>query len=92
MNGHFVIMYKATTETGKEFNYFSYIAIKMGYNMMKILRNIPGYTGNVNSKIEVKCCYQFQTKKEAKAFADHNNQGADHNGTGLKAFLDEIGL
>ena len=90
MYGYFVIMYHATTETGKEFNYFGYAPIKMGYNMLNMLRTTHEDNGIMKFTIEVKGCYQFKTKKEAAEFTAHNNKGADHNGTGLDAFLKEI--
>lgn len=90
MNGNFVIQYKATTETGKTFYYYSYLQIGFGNNMMNIFRTIHDDNGIMKFTIEVNGCFPFQTKKKAKEVADINNAGADHNGTGLTAFLKEI--
>lgn len=90
MNGHFVIMYKATTETGKTFHYYSYLQIGFGNNMMNIFRTINDDNGIMKFTIEVNGCFPFQTKKKAVEVVSINNEGANKNGTGLNAFLKEI--
>ena len=90
MNGHFVILRKATTKTGKTFYWYEYHSIGYGNDIMGELRTVNNFYKGIEHTIEAERLFPFKTMREASNFVDHNNQGADLNGTGLTAFLKEI--
>lgn len=90
MNAQFVILRKATTHTGKTFYWYEHISIGYGTDIMRELRTVNGNNDGRPFTVETHRLFSFKTKKEAEEFTDHSNQGADHNGTGFKAFFDEL--
>ena len=90
MNAQFVILRKATTDTGKTFHWYEHHSIGYGNDIMRELRTLHNFYKGIGHTIEAESLFPFKTMREASDFADHNNAGADHNGTGLTAFLKEI--
>ena len=90
MNGQFVILRKATTATGKTFYWYEHISIGYGNDIMRELRTVHNFYKGIEHTIEADRLFQFKTMREASNFADINNKGADMNGTGMMAFLNEI--
>ena len=90
MKGHFVILRKATTETGKIFYWYEHHSIGYGNDIMRELKTLHNFYKGIGHTIEAERLFQFKTMREASEFESRNNKGADKNGTGMTAFLKEI--
>lgn len=91
MKGHFVIIHKATTGTGKTFYWYEYVSIGYGNNIMSEISNVTRNNDGRPFTIKTDGIYQFKTMKEAIEFAVRGDEVADHNGNGFNAFLAETG-
>ena len=90
MKGQFVILRKATTETGKTFYWYEHHSFGYGTDIMRELKTLHNFYKGIGHTIEAEGLFQFKTMKEAIKFEERGDENEDNNGTGMTAFLKEI--